>query len=73
MPKIFIPLNLMLKRLPSLTYYPATLAGFYLGLFVSGGGGEGKSILKKISEPHSGEKIYLSLLGGPGACSPGKV
>ena len=47
------------------------LTGFYLGFLVWGGGG--KSILKKIFEPRGGEKTdFIGLLGGPGACFPGK-
>ena len=44
------------------------VAEFYLGFFVGG-----KSFLKKIFEPRGGKKKILGLLGGPGACSLGKV
>ena len=32
----------------------------------------GESIPKIFLEPRSGDKIFLGLVGGPGACSPGK-
>ena len=44
------------------------LSGFYLGFFVWGG-----LDLEKKLEPRGGEKkMFLRLLGGPGACSLGK-
>ena len=43
-------------------------AGFYLGFFVWGG----SRSWKKFWATRRGEKIFLGLLGGPEACSPGK-